>query len=321
MPKLPMTLVPADIDSEIDDLGELGLAEISRTTRQWRAVKNAAWELWRNRLASVGAAMVVILFMVAILAPMLATHNPVRQNYREMLQTPSTTHYFGTDKFGRDIWSRTVWGCQRLVTIAVVAVIMGVLLGVPLGAISGYYGGKLDAVLMRLVDAWLAFPGILFYLLAATFIRAYELSLFWNTVGLIIALGIARTPSIARLVRGAVMSEREKEYVEASHATGESNLYIAFRQILPNCMSPVIIQATVALGVELLIIASLSFLGLGAPPPTPDWGADLNLAREHMVTRPYLAIFPGLAISFAVLAFNLFGDGLRDILDPRTADR
>jgi peptide/nickel transport system permease protein len=303
------------------DIEPAGLAQRSRTTQLWRAVKNAAWELWRNRLASAGALMVFMLFLVSILAPVLATHDPVKQNYREMLQGPSAAHYFGTDKFGRDIWSRTVWGCQRLVTIAVLAVLMGILAGVPLGTISGYYGGRLDAVLMRVVDAWLAFPGILFYLLAATFIRAYELSLFWNTVGLIMALGVARTPSIARLVRGSVLAEREKEYIEASHIVGESNLYIAFRQILPNCLSPLIIDATVALGVELLIIASLSFLGLGAPPPTPDWGADLNLAREHMVTRPYLAIFPGLAISFAVLGFNLFGDGLRDILDPRIADR
>jgi peptide/nickel transport system permease protein len=303
------------------DIEPAGLAQRSRTTQLWRAVKNAAWELWRNRLASAGALMVFTLFLVSILAPVLATHDPVKQNYREMLQGPSAAHYFGTDKFGRDIWSRTVWGCQRLVTIAVLAVLMGILAGVPLGTISGYYGGRLDAVLMRVVDAWLAFPGILFYLLAATFIRAYELSLFWNTVGLIMALGVARTPSIARLVRGSVLAEREKEYIEASHIVGESNLYIAFRQILPNCLSPLIIDATVALGVELLIIASLSFLGLGAPPPTPDWGADLNLAREHMVTRPYLAIFPGLAISFAVLGFNLFGDGLRDILDPRIADR
>jgi peptide/nickel transport system permease protein len=303
------------------DLEPAGLGRRSRTAQFWRALKNAAWELWRNRLASAGALMVFILFLVSILAPVLATHDPVKQNYREMLQSPSAAHYFGTDKFGRDIWSRTMWGCQRLVTIAVLAVFMGLLAGIPLGVISGYYGGRLDAVLMRIVDAWLAFPGILFYLLAATFIRAYELSLFWNTVGLIIALGIARTPSIARLVRGSVLAEREKEYIEASHIVGESNQYIAFRQILPNCLSPVIIDATVALGVELLIIASLSFLGLGAPPPTPDWGADLNLAREHMVTRPYLAIFPGLAISFAVLAFNLFGDGLRDILDPRIADR
>jgi peptide/nickel transport system permease protein len=140
-------------------------------------------------------------------------------------------------------------------------------------------------------------------------------------VGLIIALGVARVPSLARLVRGTVLAEREKDYVEASVSTGEAHPYIAFRQVLPNCLSPVIIEATIALGFELLIIATLSFLGLGAPPPTPDWGADLNLAREHMETLPYLAIFPGLAISFAVLAFNLFGDGLRDILDPRTADR
>ncbi len=303
------------------DIGIADSARMLRRARTWQAVKNAAWELWKNRLASIGAVMVLMLFLVAILAPLLATHDPVKQNYREMLQGPSAAHYFGTDKFGRDIWSRTVWGCQRLVTIAVLAVFIGLVGGIPLGTISGYYGGRLDAILMRVVDAWLAFPGILFYLLAATLIRAYELSLFWNTVGLIIALGVARMPDTARLVRGTVLAEREKDYVEASHATGESQMYIAFRQILPNCLSPVIIQATIALGFELLIIASLSFLGLGAPPPTPDWGADLNLAREHMETRPYLAIFPGLAISFAVLGFNLFGDGLRDILDPRTADR
>jgi peptide/nickel transport system permease protein len=316
MAQVSVTPAPRDFDMEVAD-SALAL----RTARISRALKNAVWELWKNRLATIGAVMVLILFLVAILAPVLATHDPVKQNYREMLQPPSAAHYFGTDKFGRDIWSRTVWGCQRLVTIAALAVIIGILGGIPLGTISGYYGGKLDVILMRVVDAWLAFPGILFYLLAATLIRAYELSLFWNTVGLIIALGMARIPDTARLVRGTVLAEREKDYVEASHATGESQLYIAFRQVLPNCMSPVIVQATIALGFELLIIASLSFLGLGAPPPTPDWGADLNLAREHMETRPYLAIFPGLAISFAVLGFNLIGDGLRDILDPRTADR
>jgi ABC-type dipeptide/oligopeptide/nickel transport system permease subunit len=292
-----------------------------RSSRLSVTLRNAMWELWMNRVATVGAVMICILFLVAVLAPQLATHDPVKQNYREMLQGPSAAHYFGTDKFGRDIWSRTVWGCRRLVIIAVLAVTVGLLGGIPLGVMSGYYGGRLDLILMRVVDAWLAFPGIIFYLLAATLIRAYELSLFWNTVGLIVALGVARMPDVARLARGTVLAEREKDYVEASVATGEGHLYIAFRQVLPNCLSPVIVQATIALGFELLIIASLSFLGLGAPPPTPDWGADLNLAREHMETRPYLALFPGLAISFAVLAFNLFGDGLRDILDPRTADR
>lgn len=309
---------PAPRDFDID-IADLALAP--RTAQLSRRLKHAARELWQNRGATVGAVMIFILFLVAILAPQIARYDPVKQNYREMLQGPSAAHYFGTDKFGRDIWSRTVWGCRRLVIIAVLAVIVGLLGGIPLGTISGYYGGRVDLILMRVVDAWLAFPGILFYLLAATLIRAYELSLFWNTVGLIVALGVARIPDVARLVRGTVLAEREKDYVEASVATGEAHLYIAFRQILPNCLSPVIVQATIALGFELLIIASLSFLGLGAPPPTPDWGADLNLAREHMETRPYLAIFPGLAISFAVLGFNLFGDGLRDILDPRTADQ
>ena len=316
MARVPVTSAPRDFEIDIDDA-----ALALHTPRLSRTLKNAAWELWMNRSATVGAMMIVILFLVSILAPVIATHDPVKQNYREMLQGPSAAHYFGTDKFGRDIWSRTVWGCQRLVLIAVLAVTVGLLGGIPLGVISGYYGGRLDAVLMRGVDAWLAFPGIIFYLLAATLIRAYELSLFWNTVGLIVALGVARMPPVARLVRGTVLAEREKDYVEASHVIGEGNLYIAFRQVLPNCLSPVIIEATIALGFELLIIATLSFLGLGAPPPTPDWGADLNLAREHMETKPYLALFPGLAISFAVLAFNLFGDGLRDILDPRTADR
>jgi peptide/nickel transport system permease protein len=303
----------------LDDIAEASLAQ--QHGHAWRVLKNAAWELWRNRLASVGAAMVLTLLLVAVLAPTIAHYDPVKQNYREMLQSPSAAHYFGTDKFGRDIWSRVVWGAQRSAIISVLAVLAGVIGGVPLGTISGYYGGKLDAVLMRVVDAWLSIPGILFYLIAATIIQAYKLSLFWNTVGLILALGIAQMPSMARLVRGAVLAEREREYVEASRIVGEGHLSIAFRQILPNCLSLAIIQATISLGFVMLILAALSFLGLGAPPPTPDWGADLNLAREHMETLPYLAIFPGLAISFAVLGFNLFGDGLRDILDPRLADR
>jgi peptide/nickel transport system permease protein len=302
----------------MDDFTEPTLGR--RWARFWHLLKNAAWELWRNRLATLGAVLLLILFLVAFLAPFIARYDPVKQNYREMLQGPSAAHYFGTDKFGRDIWSRVVWGAQRSVIISVLAVMVGLLCGIPLGTISGFYGGKLDAVLMRVVDAWLALPGLLLYLIAATIIHAYKLSLFWNTVGLIIALGVAQTPSMTRLVRGSVLAEREREYVEASHVIGESHLYIAFRQILPNCLSPVIIQGTISLGTEMLVLAALSFLGLGAPPPTPDWGADLNLAREHMETLPYLAIFPGLAISFAVLAFNLFGDGLRDILDPRLAE-
>src|SRR5262249_27566592 len=304
---------------KLDDIPEASL--VQPHGHAWHVLTNAVWELWQNRLATVGTAMVLLLLLVAVLAPVIARYDPVQQHYREMLQGPSATHYFGTDKFGRDIWSRVVWGARRSVMISVLAVIAGVIGGIPLGTISGYYGGKLGMGLIRVVDAWLAFPGILFYPIAVNHIPAHKLSVFWNNVGLIIALGIAQMPSMARLVRGAVLAEREREYVEAARVIGEGHLSIAFRQLLPNCLSAVIIQATISLGFVMLILAALSFLGLGAPPPTPDWGADLNLAREHMETLPYLAIFPGLAISFAVLGFNLFGDGLRDILDPRLADR
>src|SRR6516165_9964350 len=150
----------------LDDIAEASL--VQQHGHAWHVLKNAAWQLWRNRLATVGAAMVLLLLLVAVLAPAIARYDPVQQNYREMLQGPSAAHYFGTDKFGRDIWSRVVWGAQRSVIISLLAVTVGMLCGVPLGTISGFYGGKLDAILMRVVDAWLAFPGILFYLIAAT---------------------------------------------------------------------------------------------------------------------------------------------------------
>src|SRR5262249_22630240 len=206
----PKHLTPLDGD----DLTEVVL--VQPRTRFWHALKNAVWELWRNRLASLGAVMVLILVLVALLAPLIARYDPVKQNYREMLQGPSAAHYFGTDKFGRDIWSRVVWGAQRSVIISVLAVTVGLLCGVPLGTMSGFYGGKLDAVLMRIVDAWLSMPGILLYLIAAAIIQAYKLSLFWNTVGLIIALGVGQTPSMARLVRGSVLAERQRQYAEPS---------------------------------------------------------------------------------------------------------
>lgn len=289
--------------------------------RYWGALKNAGGELYKSKTACLGAVMLVLLCTACLLTPYIARYSPIKQNYRELLQPPSARHYFGTDRYGRDIWSRVLWGGRRLVMITLLAVTLGVTLGIPAGALSGYYGGWVDSIAMRLVDAWLAFPGLLFYLILVTIAREWKLEGVWNDASLIFALGIAQVPRLARLVRGSILVEKEKEYVEASRVIGESNLYIALRQILPNCMSPVIVQATVSLGSILLIIAALSFLGLGSPPPTPDWGADLSLARDHMETRPWIPVFPGLAISYAVLAFNLFGDGLRDILDPRLVER
>ena len=289
--------------------------------RYGNVTKDGIIELYKSKTAFIGAVMLVILFVACIITPAIDRYSPVKQNYRALLQPPSAEHYFGTDRYGRDIWSRVLWGGRRLIVISLLAVSFGLVLGVPFGALSGYYGGWTDAIGMRLVDAWLAIPGLLLYLLIVTIAREWKFEGIYNDLTLIFALGIAYVPQVARLVRGSVLAEKEREYVEASRIIGESNLYTALRQILPNCMSPIIVHATVRLGLVLLIIAALSFLGLGSPPPTPDWGADLSLARDHMETRPLIAVFPGLAIAYAVLAFNLFGDGLRDILDPRLADQ
>jgi peptide/nickel transport system permease protein len=309
---------------QVEDIPSIDLHAPTFATylsRYWGGVKNGVRELYKSKTAFVGAMMLVVLFAACILTPYIDRYSPVKQNYRALLQPPSAEHYFGTDRYGRDIWSRVLWGGRRLVSISMLAVLLGLVLGVPFGVLSGYYGRWVDGISMRIVDAWLAFPGLLLYLIIVTITREWKLEGLWNDAALVFALGTAYVPQIARLSRGSVLAEKEKEYVEASRIIGESDLYIALRQILPNCLSPIIVHATIRLGVVLLIVAALSFLGLGSPPPTPDWGADLNLARDHMESRPLIAVFPGLAISYAVLAFNLFGDGLRDILDPRLAER
>jgi len=292
-----------------------------RLARYRGILADAFSELYKSKTAFVGFMMLVALFTVLILTPVLTKYNPIKPDYTAFLQKPSAEHIMGTDRYGRDIYSRVLWGGRRLVTIAILAVIFGLAIGIPYGVLSGYYGGWTDSIAMRICDGLLAFPGILLYLLIVTLAREWKLEGFWNDLILIFALGFAFFPEAARLVRSTVLTEKEKEYVEASHTIGEANLYIAMRQILPNCISPLIVNATVRLGFVILIIAALSFLGLGSPPPTPDWGADLSSARDHMEKNPLLAVFPGLAICYTVLAFNLFGDGLRDILDPRLAER
>jgi peptide/nickel transport system permease protein len=292
-----------------------------RLARLRAALANAWHELRKSRTASIGAIMLVLLFGACIGTPWLATQNPIKTNYRERLQPPSEQHLLGTDRMGRDIYSRLLWGGRRLVTIAVLAVVFGLAIGIPYGVLSGYYGGTADTIAMRFVDGLLAFPGLLLYLLIVTLVREWKLEGIYIDMALIFALGIAFAPEVARLSRGSVLAEKQKEYVEASRAIGDNSLSIALRQILPNIISPLIVTATVRLGYVILIIAALSFLGLGTPPPTPDWGADLSAARDYMETAPLIAAFPGLAICYTVLAFNLFGDGLRDILDPRLAER
>jgi peptide/nickel transport system permease protein len=285
------------------------------------AMSNAWYELRKSRTASIGAVMLVLLFGACIATPWLATHDPIKQNYRERLQPPSEKHLLGTDRLGRDIYSRLLYGGRRLVTIAVVAVALSLAVGVPFGVLTGYFGGLADTVGMRIVDGLLAFPGLLLYLLFVTVAQAWKFEGVMIDLVLVSALALAGMPEKARLARGSVLAEKQKEYVEASRAVGDSSVSIALSQILPNIVSPLIVTATVRLGFVILIVAALSFLGLGTPPPTPDWGSDLSAARDYMETNPLIAAFPGLAICYTVLAFNLFGDGLRDILDPRIAER
>ena len=292
-----------------------------RSRRLATALSNAWHELRKSRTASIGAVMLVLLFGACIGTPWLATHDPIKQNYRERLQPPSEKHLLGTDRMGRDIYSRLLYGGRRLVTIAVVAVTLSLVVGVPFGVLTGYFGGLADTIGMRIVDGLLAFPGLLLYLLFVTVAQAWKLEGVMIDLVLVSALALAGMPEKARLARGSVLAEKQKEYVEASRAVGDSSVSIALSQILPNIISPLIVTSTVRLGFVILIVAALSFLGLGTPPPTPDWGSDLSAARDYMETHPLIAAFPGLAICYTVLAFNLFGDGLRDILDPRMAER
>lgn len=292
-----------------------------RLARLTAWLSNSWHELRKSRTGSIGAVMLVLLFGACIATPWIATHDPIKQDYRARLAPPSEKHLLGTDRLGRDIYSRLLYGGRRLVTIAVLSVSFGLLLGVPFGVLAGYFGGLADTIGMRIVDGLLAFPGLLLYLLFVTLAQAWKFEGVLIDVVLLAALGVAFMPEVARLSRGSVLAEKQKEYVEAARAVGDSSVNIALSQVLPNVVSPLIVTATVRLGFVILIVAALSFLGLGTQPPTPDWGADLSAARDYMETHPLIAAFPGLAICYTVLAFNLFGDGLRDILDPRLAER
>jgi len=268
----------------------------------------------KSRLAFVGILIVIVVFAIALLAPLIQIHDPLQQNISNRLQKPDLEHLLGTDHFGRDVWARIVNGARVALLVGIIAVGIGIIFGTPIGAVAGYYRGRVDEVIMRVMDAFLAFPPILLALVVVAILGS---SLF-NTM---IAIGIVYIPRFARVTRGSVLAEREKEYVEAAKMIGEWNLSILFRQILPNTLSPLIVQATVFIAYAILTEAALSFLGLGIAPPNPSWGSMLNEARLFIESDPLMAVIPGLSISITVLGFNLFGDGLRDILDPRLAER
>ncbi len=266
--------------------------------------------LLKNRLAAVGGILLSGFLLLAIAAPLVAPHDPLAQNLYERLQPPSLAHPFGTDDFGRDVLSRVVHGARISLRVGVVAVLIALVAGVPIGLVSGYWGGALDQALMRAMDLMLAFPSIL---LAIAIVSVLGPGL----ENAMLAVGIVAVPQYARLVRASALVVRGQDYVQAVRALGAGDFQILFFSVLPNCLTPLIVQSTLGLATAILDAAGLSFLGLGAQPPVSEWGAMLTGGRELVLRAPWVLTFPGLAIFLTVLAFNLVGDGLRDALDPK----
>jgi ABC-type dipeptide/oligopeptide/nickel transport system permease subunit len=271
--------------------------------------------LRKSTTALIGAAIVALLLFVALFADVLAPQSPIASDQTHTFERPSRDYPLGTDQLGRDMLSRIIHGSRISLAVGVSSVLLALFVGVPFGMIAGYYGGRLDSVIMRAMDLILAFP---IYLLAIIL-----MVIFAPTAGLIGtikvtgAIAIVRIPIYARLVRGSVLSIKEKEYIEACRAVGVRDWKILLRHVLPNCLAPIIVTTTLGIATSIIVEATLSFLGLGTQPPTPSWGWDLKANVAFIQSNPWISLFPGIAIFVTVLGFNLFGDGLRDALDPR----
>lgn len=293
-----------------------GLASESLRER----IERAPWfdvlrRLLRNKLAIAGLLMIGIIILVAILAPVLAQQHPDKNgvfsvNPRENKQGPSAAHPMGTDAVGRDMMSMIIYGARISIRIGVFAVGLAIIVGSTLGAVAGYAGGMTDTIIMRIMDIMLAFPSIL---LALAIVVVIGPGLF----NAMVAVGIVAIPTYARIARSSVLSEREKDYVLAARALGVRSRRILGRHVLPNIVSPIIVTASLGIATAILDAAGLGFLGLGAQPPTPEWGLLLSRNQKYMFSSPWLVFFPGISIMFLVLGFNLLGDGLRDAMDPR----
>lgn len=272
----------------------------------------AARQLTKHRMAMTGLVVMGVLYLLALLTPLIAPFDPVAQGdiAATRFMSPSLTHPMGTDRFGRDVFSRVLYGARISLSIGFIAMSIGVTLGTLVGAVAGYFGGLVDAALMRFTDMMLSFPRLILLIVI--------IAMFDATIFLVVAvLGVTGWMGVARIVRGEVLSIREREFVQAAVALGMRDTRIIFRHVIPNVIAPVIVFATLGIGNTILVEAGLSFLGLGVPPPTPSWGSIINEGRDSLLTAWWISTFPGLAIVFTVMAFNLAGDGLRDVLDPR----
>ncbi len=271
-------------------------------------------QLKRNKAAVAGLIVIAVFLFVGIFAPLISPHNPLDQNISIRKAPPFTEGFIlGTDSLGRDMLSRLIYGARISMVIGVVSVGIALVFGLLIGVVSGYYGGWFDKLVMRIIDIMLAFPYVLLTIVIVAILGA-------SLTNAMIAIGISQIPRYVRLVRASVLAEKENDYVNAERSIGASNFELMFGSILPNCLAPISVQATLGVGEAILSSAALSFLGLGAQPPTPEWGLMIASSREFITSAWWIVTLPGIATLFAVLGFNLFGDGLRDILDPKLRD-
>lgn len=282
-----------------------------------RIKSRSLWqETWRrllkNKGAVVGLCFLVFLILAAIASGFIYDYDTdiIQINMAEALQHPSAEHWFGTDSLGRDIFARVLYGARYSLAIGMGSVGIGLIVGVTLGAIAGFYGGVIDQIIMRFVDVFYSIPNIMIAVVIVSLLGT-------STVNLLIALSFTCATSFTRIARAAVMTIRDQEYVESAYALGLPTWKLIIKHIIPNCLSPIIVQVTLLIGTTIIAASSLSFLGIGVPQPAPEWGAMLSEGRQHIRDASYICIVPGLAIMFTVLALNLLGDGLRDALDPR----
>jgi ABC-type dipeptide/oligopeptide/nickel transport system permease subunit len=293
------TDVKIDVDIDIDDN--------EKPVNPW---KNMLQLLFKNKAALIGLIIIIILICIALLGKFIMPYNPYTGELSQSLKPPSSIHIFGTDEQGRDIFSRVIDGTKISLSVGVTAVAIALSTGTVIGAIAGFYGGTVDMLLMRFMDIMLAFPSLL---LAIAFMSV----LGRGIQNAVIAISIVTIPEYARIVRGSVLSVKENEYIQAARVIGNSDAGIIFKHILPNVISPLVVRATLGVSTAILDTAALGFLGLGVQPPLAEWGSMLGAGRGYYFNAPYIVMYPGLAISITVLAFNLFGDGLRDALDPK----
>ena len=289
---------------------ETGTAASGREGARFQETKYTIRLLLRNPISAAGTVGVVFLFCVMVFAPYIATNDPLVIHLSDKFLPPSSAHLFGTDHLGRDIFSRVVMGSRISLTIGFITLIESAVVGTVIGLFAGYKGGAIDSVMMRITDIFLAFPSIILALAVAA-------ALGRGLTSVMVALGVTWWPLYARLIRGQTLSIRREQYIEAARLSGAGVLRIMYRHILPNCIAPLMVQVSMDVGFTILAAAGMGFLGIGAQPPSPDWGLMCATGSRYLLQQWWLSTFPGLAIFLSVISFNLLGDGLRDILDPR----